>query len=142
MTEPDPHDPPNPTQAYPGQSYPRPPFPDRPYAGQPDQPQPYPVRPYGQPYGLTAPEHPQGTLVLVLGILGVFVAGICAPFAWYIGSKALREGRAAGIDYANHQSIVIGRVLGMVMTILALVVIVFFLVFVIILGITAVVSGG
>lgn len=158
MTEPDPHDPqppsaqtptapPHPGQVYPEESHPSQPYAGQPYAGQPyarqpDQLQPYPMQPYGQPYGLTSPEHPQGTLVLVLGILGVFVAGICAPFAWYIGSKALRQGRTLGVVYANQQSIVIGRILGIVMTILALVGIVFLLVFAIILGITAVAAGN
>ena len=76
--------------------------------------------PYGQPYQMVPREHPQGTLVLVLGILGFFVVGICAPFAWYLGSKALREGRAAGVTFSNQQSIVVGRILGIVMTILLL----------------------
>jgi hypothetical protein len=74
--------------------------------------------PYGQQgYSQAAPDHPQGTVVLVLGIVGIFV-GICAPFAWYLGSKALKEIRASGQTYANEQQIVIGRILGIVITIL------------------------
>jgi hypothetical protein len=73
---------------------------------------------YGQQgYSQAAPDHPQGTAVLVLGIVGIFV-GICAPFAWYLGSKALKEIRASGRTYANEQQIVIGRILGIVITIL------------------------
>ena len=85
-------------------------------------------RAYGQPYPPVPQEHPQGTTILVLGILGVFVAGVCAPFAWYLGSKALNESRATGTLYSNQQSIVIGRVLGIVMTILMILAVLFGLV--------------
>ncbi len=72
--------------------------------------------PYGQPYGAPA-EHPQGTLILIFGILGIFV-GIFAPVAWYMGNKANKEIKATGAQYSNQQSINIGRILGMVFTIL------------------------
>jgi len=97
--------------------------------------------PYGQPYQAVAPEHPQGTTIMVLGIVGLFVS-ICAPIAWFMGSKALKEIRASGIHYSNEQQIVIGRVLGMVITIIALVALVFFIVFFIIIAITAVTQAG
>lgn len=102
----------------------------------------YPETPqvYGQPYPMTPPEHPQGTTVLVLGILGFFF-GLCAPFAWYMGSQALKEGRAAGVVFANQQSLVIGRILGMVVTILAIVGIVFAIFFMIVVLVAAG-SGG
>jgi hypothetical protein len=53
-----------------------------PYAGQyqPGAPYGQPV-PYGQPYGGVPAEHPQGTLILVFGIIGIF-SGIFAPIAW------------------------------------------------------------
>jgi uncharacterized membrane protein YjgN (DUF898 family) len=82
--------------------------------------QQYQPAPYGQPNAMVSREHPQGTLVLVLGILGVFVAGICAPFAWYFGGKALKEGRAAGVTYSNQQQLVVGRILGIIMTVIAI----------------------
>lgn len=97
--------------------------------------------PSGQPYAIVPREHPQGTTILVLGILGFFVAGICAPFAWYMGSKAVKEIRASGVPYSNVQSIVVGRILGMVMTIIAIIAIVFAIVFAIILVIAAVSSS-
>jgi hypothetical protein len=97
--------------------------------------------PYGQPYQSVAPEHPQGTTIMVLGIVGLFVS-ICAPIAWYMGSKALKEIRASGIHYSNEQQIVIGRVLGMVITIIAIVALVFFIVFFIILAIVGVTQAG
>ena len=51
--------------------------------------------PYGQSYGVATQEHPQGTTILVLGIVGIFV-GVCAPIAWYMGSKAQKEIAASG----------------------------------------------
>lgn len=88
----------------------------------PSQPQPYQGVPYPQPYG-ALPEHPQGTVILVLGIAGFF-ATICAPIAWYLGSKAQKEIAASGQHYSNEQSINVGKIMGMVLSILALVAIV------------------
>lgn len=94
--------------------------------------------PYGgQPYPMAPQEHPQGTTVLILGILG-FVVGVTAPFAWYIGSRSMKEIRASGQTYANESQLNIGRILGMIVTILYLVGLVFFVVFfVIIVGLGA-----
>jgi hypothetical protein len=80
------------------------------------QPTPYgQPAPYGQPYGAVPAEHPQGTLILVFGIIGIF-SGIFAPIAWYMGSKAKKEIAASGAHYSNEQNINIGRVLGKVFT--------------------------
>jgi hypothetical protein len=88
--------------------------------------------PYGgQPYGVAPQEHPQGTVVLILGILGFFV-GVTAPFAWYLGNKAIKEIRASGRSYSNEQLINIGRILGMIMTLLYVLVLVLVIVFAII----------
>ena len=87
---------------------------------------------YGQPYGAGAPEHPQGTIVLILGILGFFV-GVTAPFAWYLGGKAMKEIRASGITYSNEAQVNIGRILGIVMTLLYAVMIVGFVIFFVVL---------
>jgi ABC-type multidrug transport system permease subunit len=94
---------------------------------------------YGQPYG-ALPEHPQGTTILVLGIVGLFVT-ICAPIAWYMGSKAQKEIAASGMRYANEQNINIGKILGMVLTILAIVGIAIAIVFIVIAVIAAVASS-
>ena len=51
--------------------------------------------PYGyQPYnpGRSA-EHPQGTTILVLGILSIVVCGLLAPVAWGMGNKATPRDR-------------------------------------------------
>ncbi len=87
-------------------------------------------------------EHPQGTSILVLGIVGIF-SGICAPIAWYMGNKARKEIAAGGMHYSNEQNINIGKIIGMVVSILAiigLVIAVIFLVIAIIAGVAS--SGG
>jgi hypothetical protein len=105
-----------------------------------DQPfQPYQPQPYGRPYPALPQPHPQGTAVLVLGILGFFVT-LCAPFAWYLGSKALKEIQASGARYSNEDQIRVGRVLGMIITILAIIGLVFAVIFLIIAAIAATTS--
>lgn len=101
------------------------------------QPEPSAYPPSSQPpvYAFQPRDHPQGTVVLVLGILSFFV-GLCAPFAWYLGTKALAEIRASGLRYDNEQQIVVGRLIGLVITVIGIVGIVFALVFVAITGIT------
>ena len=63
------------------------------YAG--GQPAPYgqqSAMPYGQqPYTMPPmQEHPQGTMILIFGILGIFIT-IFAPIAWYLGNKAKQD---------------------------------------------------
>ena len=58
-----------------------------------------------QPYGpgrYGGYEHPQGTTILVLGILSLVVCGILGPIAWSMGSKALPRDRRQPV--AVHQS--------------------------------------
>ena len=95
--------------------------------------------PYGQqqPYGAPPQEHPQGTMILIFGILGIFIT-IFAPIAWYMGNKAKKEIQASGIQYSNEQNISVGRMLGKIFTILAIV----WIAFVIIWIVVAVVASG
>lgn len=95
---------------------------------QPPQYPPGPPSPPGPPYGYGYPppgygvEHPQGTTVLVLGILSLVVCGILGPFAWSMGSRALREIDAAPQGYyRNRGNIVAGRICGIIATILFIV---------------------
>ena len=108
--------------------------------------------PYGQqspmPYGqqqqpYTMPpmqEHPQGTLILIFGILGIFIT-IFAPIAWYLGNKAKRDIQTSGIQYSNEQNISVGRMLGKIFTIIAIISIVFVIILWIIIAIAASTSG-
>ena len=90
----------------------------------------YPPPPYGQgpPYGYGYPppgygvEHPQGTTVLVLGILSLVICGILGPFAWSMGNRALAEIDAAPPGYySNRGQVSAGRICGIVATILLIV---------------------
>ena len=84
-------------------------------SGQHPPANPYP--PYGAPMpGARPPDHPQTTVILILGIVGVTVFQICAPIAWYLGNKAKQEilasnGAVGGLSMVN-----LGRVLGIVGT--------------------------
>jgi hypothetical protein len=58
----------------------------------------------------------QGALVLVLGVLGLVICCVCAPFAWTRANSALAE---YGDEDPGDRSIVeAGRVLGIIGTVL------------------------
>lgn len=84
--------------------------------------------PPGYGYGGYPPtqEHPQGTTVLVLGILGLVVCQILGPFAWTMGNKALKEIDASGVTFTNRSSIQAGRICGIIATVLLVVTVLFF----------------
>src|SRR5687767_13870144 len=78
--------------AQPGQQYPDAGGQSAPYGQQPppygqQSPMPYGQQPYTMP---PQQEHPQGTLILIFGILGIFIT-IFAPIAWYLGNKAKKD---------------------------------------------------
>ncbi len=79
-------------------------------------------------------EHPQGTIVLILGILGIVVCGLCAPFAWVMGRKALREVDANPSAYTNRGQLQAGMICGIIGTVLWVLAIIFY-VFIIVLAI-------
>ncbi len=88
---------------------------------QPPGQQPPGQQPYGyQPYGASrAIEHPQGTTVLVMGILSIVVCGVLGPIAWGMGNKAMREIDAnPQITYSNRGNVNAGRICGIVGTVL------------------------
>jgi hypothetical protein len=127
----------------PGQQYPQAGDQSTPYGQQ--SPMPYGQQspmPYGQqPYTMQPmQEHPQGTLILIFGILGIFIT-IFAPIAWYLGNKAKRDIQTSGIQYTNEQNITVGRMLGKIFTIIAIVSIVLVIIFWIIIAIAASSSG-
>ena len=72
---------------------------------------PYQPGPYGGGY---AQPHPQGTTVLVLGIIGFVVCPVVSIFGLVSGNRALREIDANPPAYNNRQTVVIGRVLSIV----------------------------
>lgn len=97
-------------------------FDEAPASGQTPPPQGGSIsRPYTPPTVERANprEHPEGTTVLVLGILGLVLCGILAPFAWVRGSKAVKEIDAAPPgSYTNRGSAQAGKVMGIVGTVI------------------------
>jgi uncharacterized membrane protein YjgN (DUF898 family) len=78
--------------------------------------------PYGAPpvpaYGAFAPDHPQATLVLVLGILGLVLCQVISPFAWVMGNRVVREIDASGGTIGGRGSANAGRICGIIGTVL------------------------
>jgi len=91
-------------------SYPPPPPPQFPPAGS--------VPPGYTPYGSGGVrEHPAGSTVLTLGILGILCCGFLAPFAWAKGARVRKEMAAEpGVTWSNSGSVTAGYVLGVVGT--------------------------
>jgi uncharacterized membrane protein YjgN (DUF898 family) len=103
-----------------------------------------PPPPYGAPgypYAPPPPKHPQAVTVLVLGILGVVVCGLCGPFAWTMGNRVEREMAATPGRWSGSTEVTIGKILGIVATALLGLVVVFFGIF-IVGGVLASTSGG
>lgn len=67
-------------------------------------------------------EHPDGTSVLVLGILSLVVCGLLGPIAWSKGNSALKEmERSTGVQWTNRGNITAGRVCGIISSVLLIV---------------------
>lgn len=93
-----------------------------PYGAQPGPQGPPPQ----QPYWVRPPDHPQTTTVLVLGIVGLALCQILGPVAWVMGNRVVGEidasrGLLGGRDTAN-----IGRILGIVSSVLLILGVAFF----------------
>lgn len=124
----------------PNQSQPNEPQPDRPQSNEPEPgywerqarqqqgQQPYPPQQYPPqaqtpgyagpaPYQY-APDHPKATTSLVLGILGVVLCQVVAPFAWAMGKRTLDEIDASQGQVGGRGAAQAGYVLGIVGTVL------------------------
>ena len=121
---------------------PQPPY--QPYQGYPQQQVPYgqPAQygqpnPYGQPaYGVVQ-DHPQATLILVLGIIGLVTCQILGPFAWVMGNRALAEIDASNGAIGGRSTVNAGRICGIVASILLIVTAVFFIGMIVLFAVTA-----
>jgi hypothetical protein len=113
-----------------------------PYSSQQGQPQyGYPQQRYGsQPPMQYAPDHPRATTVLVLGILGVVLCQVIAPFAWSMGKKTVDEIDLARGALGGRSAAQAGYVLGIVGTVILGVSLVFLVLYFVI--IVAVIGGG
>ncbi len=63
----------------------------------------------------------RGTLILVLGILGIVLCFICGIVAWVMGNADLREMQAGTMDPSGEGLTKAGKICGMVGTILFIV---------------------
>lgn len=141
---------PDPQQGQPGQPGPQQGQPGQPggqgygygQAQQPGYGQPYGqgASPYPQPYPQPwpqQPKHPQATTSMVLGIVGLvgtficFLPALLAPFAWWLGGKAVKEIDAAPQQYTGRSEASAGRILGIIGTVLLGLGILFFAFFVV-----------
>jgi len=68
-----------------------------------------------------AVEHPQGTTILVVGILSLVICGLLGPVAWVMGSNALQEIDQNPAAYSNRGSVVAGKICGIVATVLLII---------------------
>jgi hypothetical protein len=118
-------------QPYPAQDQPYPPqeqpYPSQGYGQQPGQPYgaPYPSQGYGQQPGYPeayqggyAPDHPKATTSLILGILGIVICGVIAPFAWRMGKRTVDEIDASNGQLGGRGSAQAGYILGLIGTVL------------------------
>lgn len=133
------------SQPGPGQAGPGQPGPGQPGPGQPGQEQPGywqqqaqgqqpPYPPHGYPaHGQVqyAPDHPKATTSLVLGILGVVLCQVIAPFAWSMGKRTLNEIDASQGRLGGRGAAQAGYVLGIVGTVLLGLSLVFILIYVV-----------
>jgi len=75
-------------------------------------------QPTPPPYRPPPPDHPQTTTILVLGICGLVLCQVLGPFAWSMGNKALREIDASEGRYGGRDTVNVGRILGIIGTII------------------------
>jgi uncharacterized membrane protein YjgN (DUF898 family) len=78
------------------------------------------------------PEDSQATVSLVLGILGLIICNILAPFAWAIGNTEVNAIDAGRRDPANRGMAQAGKILGIIGTVLLIIGVVVGLVFLVV----------
>ncbi|WP_084530018.1 hypothetical protein [Nocardia crassostreae] len=98
-----------------------------------DSPPPgYNVPPPGY-YGMPPQDHPQATIILVLGILSLVLCSFLGPVAWTMGRRALTEIDAAHGAIGGRGQVQAGMICGIVATCLLVLLLLFF-VFAIVVG--------
>ncbi|PXX65280.1 hypothetical protein DFR70_104343 [Nocardia tenerifensis] len=100
--------------------------------------------PYGYPaYGAYGPppEHPQATMILILGILGLVFCQILGPVAWVMGRRALNEIDAAGGALGGRSNVMVGYVCGIIASVMIILGLLFIALFVV-LGLVGVWSSS
>ena len=82
----------------------------------PPESRPGPAPPPQPAAGGATIDHPQGTTILVLGILSLVVCGLLGPVAWVMGNNALAEIDRSPAAYRNRGNVQAGRICGIVAT--------------------------
>ena len=113
----DEHEPQNPYDPYPPQGPQQPPY-GQPQYGQPQYGQPQYGQPQGSPPVGYAPDHPKATTSMVLGILGIVLCGLIAPFAWRIGKRTMNEIDASNGQLGGRGTAQAGYIMGIIGTVL------------------------
>ena len=81
-----------------------------------------PVAPIGPQYSTQQTLRPhRGTVILVLGILGIVCCFICGIIAWVMGSSDLKEMSAGRMDASGQGLTQAGKICGMVSVILQII---------------------
>ena len=86
------------------------------YGQQPPGQPPYQA--YGQQPQYGPRDHPQATLILVLGIIGLVACQVLSVFAWVMGNKVVKEIDASGGQLGGRSTANAGRICGIVGTVL------------------------
>jgi TRAP-type C4-dicarboxylate transport system permease small subunit len=73
-------------------------------------------------------DHPRATMSMILGILGLVICGIIAPFAWRIGKRTMDEIDASGGQLSGRGMAQAGYVMGIIGTVLLALGLLFFLI--------------
>ena len=81
-----------------------------------------PVAPIGPQYSTQQTLRPhRGTVILVLGILGLVCCFICGIIAWVMGSADLKEMAAGRMDSSGQGLTQAGKICGMISVILQII---------------------
>ncbi|HET9873421.1 MAG TPA: DUF4190 domain-containing protein [Propionibacteriaceae bacterium] len=108
------------------------PYQMNPYQSTPYQPNPYEPSPYQAgggygPYGVPPSNHPQATVALVLGVVGLTLCPLLGPGALIVGNKARKAIDAEPYRFTGRGMATAGIVLGVVGTLYMVSIIVLFL---------------
>src|SRR5919109_535991 len=90
---------------------------------------PPPQAPPRQVQAAALPNEPKAVTAMVLGILGIAVCGVVAPFAWSFGKTSLDNIRASPGRYAGEGMAQAGYILGIIGTCLLILAVIFFVVY-------------
>jgi hypothetical protein len=70
-------------------------------------------------------EHPDGTTVLILGVLSLAVCQFLGPAAWIMGNRAIADIDSNPGAYTNRGSVQAGRICGIISSCLIILAVVF-----------------